>query len=127
MALSKDSERTGLLSRAQLVALLRSRGFRNIFYNDTENEVTFMGVWGSRRRRQPKDPGRFPKVPSLEGARLMQEGAFGVSDSLSKTENNRLRRMLERELGLGDGEQQRRNGEMLAQVVPTTYRLLPWH
>ncbi|PHH87540.1 hypothetical protein CDD83_8730 [Cordyceps sp. RAO-2017] len=121
MGLFRDGETTGLVTRGQLMALLRNRGLGHVLFNSAEDEDGFMGVWGSRRRRQPKDPNRFPKVPSEEGLKLMRSGAFGANDYDMHAKKRISRRMLERELGLGDREQRKRNNDIVTQsMIPGT-------
>ena len=98
------------------MALLRHRDFSNALFNNAADEDGFMGMWGARRNRQPKDPNRFPKVPSGEGTQLMRSGAFGANDYDLHAKKRISRRMLERELGLGDREQRKRNNDIVAQV-----------
>ena len=74
------------------------------------------GRFTRRRRREPKDPNRFPKVPSDEGSRLMRTGLFGASDYDRRTRKRLARRMLERELSIGDFDQRKRNNDLLTQV-----------
>ncbi|KAJ6444018.1 WD repeat protein [Purpureocillium lavendulum] len=121
MGLFREGERTGLLTRGQLMALLRQRDFSNALFNSAEDEEGFMGMWGSRRRRQAKDPNRFPTVPSEEGIKLMRSGAFGANDYDLHAKKRISRRMLERELGLGDREQRKRNTDIVTQtMIPGT-------
>lgn len=100
------------------MALLRHRDFGNALFSNAADETGFMDMWGARRNRQPKDPNRFPKVPSEEGTQLMQSGAFGANDYDLHAKKRISRRMLERELGLGDGEQRKRNNDIVTQVSP---------
>lgn len=89
--------------------------------DDDDDDGEFAGLysaWNRRRRGPPKDPNRFPKVPSEEGTKLMQSGVFGSSnESTHNSSRKRLaRRMLDRELGLGDRRQRTRNSDLIAQV-----------
>ncbi|OAQ94277.1 WD repeat protein [Purpureocillium lilacinum] len=121
MGLFRDGERTGLLTRGQLMALLRQRDLSNTLFNNADDEEGFMSMWGSRRRRQAKDPNRFPTVPSEEGIKLMRSGAFGANDYDLHAKKRISRRMLERELGLGDREQRKRNSDIVTQtMIPGT-------
>ncbi|OIW31042.1 WD40 repeat-like protein [Coniochaeta ligniaria NRRL 30616] len=86
-----------------------------------------LAQWVRRRgRRQALDPDRFPKVPSKEGRKLMDSGVFGhveAVDTVTKTRRQRkalARRVLERELGLGDGVARRANlGLMKQGMIPS--------
>ncbi|KAF4583110.1 WD repeat protein [Ophiocordyceps camponoti-floridani] len=123
MGLFRDGERTGLLSRGQLMALLRHRDLSHVlFNNDEEEDVTLMRIFGGPAYgRTPKDPNRFPKVPSDEGLKLMRSGAFGANDHDLHPKKSLCRRMLERELALGDREQRIRNNDMVTQtLIPGT-------
>ncbi|PNY23576.1 LEC14B protein [Tolypocladium capitatum] len=115
------SHRAGLLTRGQLVALLRHQDFSNALFNNVADEDGFISTWAARRSRQPKDPNRFPKVPSEEGTQLMRSGAFGANDYDLRAKKRISRRMLERELGLGDREQRGRNNDIVTQsMIPGT-------
>lgn len=106
--------RTGLLTRAQLMALLRNRDFSNILLGDDDQDLFLQ--WGRRRRRRNTDPNRFPKVPSEEGVKLMRSGVFGANDSSRRPRKYLARKILERELGLGDRGQRKRNQDLIVQV-----------
>ncbi|PFH62502.1 hypothetical protein XA68_13241 [Ophiocordyceps unilateralis] len=123
MGLLRDGERNGLLSRGQLMAILRHRHLSHVLFNNAEEEeITLMRILGGRSYgRPPKDPKRFPKVPSDEGLKLMRSGAFGANDYDLHATKSLCRRMLERELGLGDREQRRRNNDIVTQtLIPGT-------
>lgn len=98
------------------MALLRNRDLSNALFSDNADDEGFLSHWGIRRRRQPKDPNRFPKVPSMEGLGLMRAGAFGVNDYDLRMRKHIARRILERELGVGDGDERRRNSDLVTQV-----------
>lgn len=98
------------------MALLRQREFSNAVFDNAEEEEAFMGMWGTRRRRRPKDPNRFPKVPSDEGAKLMRSGAFGADDDALPPSQRISRCMLDRELGLGAGDQRMRSSDAMKQA-----------
>lgn len=100
------------------MALLRNRDLTNVLFSDNADEEGFLSHWGLRSRRQPKDPNRFPKVPSEEGLKLMRAGAFGANDYDLHTQKHMARRMLERELGDGTREERRRNSDLVTQVFP---------
>ncbi|KAI8675373.1 hypothetical protein NCS57_00438400 [Fusarium keratoplasticum] len=109
--------RTGLLTRGQLVALMRNRELTNVlFQDDPESDIEFL-QWPLGRRRTPKDPNRFPKVPSEEGIKLMRSGVFGANDYNFKAKKRLATRMLERELALGDREDRLRNNALITQSM----------
>jgi WD repeat-containing protein 23 len=92
----------------------------------------FRGTGLGRHAAEPKDPNRFPKVPSSEGRKLMDSGVFGTSDYDLRPKKQIARRILDREIGLGDRIQRKRNNGVLAQVWPaplpislSEWRLLP--
>jgi WD repeat-containing protein 23 len=64
-------------------------------------------------------PKRFPKVPSEEGRKLMQSGVFGAYDGRGPNRKALARRLLDRELGLGDRTGQQLNQGFMAQVGST--------
>lgn len=86
-----------------------------------------LNQWARRRRRTAPDPDRFPKVPSKEGRKLMDSGVFGsveTVDSITRARKQRkalARRILERELGLGDGVARRTNQGLMRQgMIPSS-------
>ncbi|KAH7308468.1 WD40-repeat-containing domain protein [Stachybotrys elegans] len=121
LGLLRGGNRTGLLTRAQLMALLQNHDFDNFILEEDEGAGPHWGFWGGRRRRgEPKDPNRFPKVPSLEGRKLMRSGQFGVSED-RRYRKHRIRRALDRMVGLGTPEETRANNALLTQsMVPGT-------
>ncbi|ATY62656.1 WD repeat protein [Cordyceps militaris CM01] len=127
LSLLRARHQNGLISRGQLLALLSNRHIgRGLMGDNGEVELElegFFGPWGTRSRRPPKDPNRFPKVPSDEGRKLMQSGTFGSSNETIRQDGTKriARRMLERELGIGDRRQRTRNTDLIAQsLVPST-------
>lgn len=123
--MNEAGARTGLITQGQLLALMRNRGLSNVlFQDDAESDAEFLGDWRRRRRRTPKDPNRFPKVPSDEGLKLMRSGVFGANDYSFERGNKKplIRRMLERELALGNREDWRRNNDLITQVCRVAYR-----
>ncbi|KAK4453514.1 WD40-repeat-containing domain protein [Podospora aff. communis PSN243] len=104
------------LTHRQLLALLRGHDLGQVIFDDNE----FIG-WSSRRRRNPADPNRFPKVPSDEGRKLMESGVFGAFDPREPDRKRLARRILDRELGLGDVAKRRTNKQLMAQdMIPIT-------
>ncbi|KAM0417361.1 hypothetical protein ACHAPT_012595 [Fusarium lateritium] len=109
--------RTGLLTRGQLVALMRNRDLTNVlFQDDPESDMEFL-QWPLGRPRTPKDPNRFPKVPSEEGIKLMRSGVFGANDYNFRFKKRFATRMLERELALGNREDRLRNNALITQSM----------
>lgn len=102
------------------MALLRNHDLSHIIFEDDEDGSAF-NRWGMRNRRVEKDPNRFPKVPSPEGTRLMKSGAFGANDYDSHRGKRVARRLLERELGIGNQEERKRNHDLITQsLIPGT-------
>lgn len=101
-----------------MLTLLRNRDLESVLFNDEDEDDAeeIFSRWGRRRRRPAKDPNRFPKVPSPEGAKLMESGVFGVTDYNKRAHKQLMRRMLERELGDGDVAARQRNAGMITQV-----------
>ncbi|KAM0458003.1 hypothetical protein ACHAPV_001370 [Trichoderma viride] len=96
ISLLRAGQRSGLLTRQQLMTLFRGTGL-------------------GRNSGEPKDPNRFPKVPSEEGRKLMQSGVFGSNDYDMRPKKQIARRILEREIGMGDRMQRKRDNGVLAQ------------
>ncbi|KAH6607305.1 hypothetical protein Trco_003618 [Trichoderma cornu-damae] len=97
ISLLRAGQRSGLLTRQQLMTLFRGTGL-------------------ARHAAEPKDPNRFPKVPSEEGRKLMESGVFGASDRDERRLGKQIsRRLLDREVGLGDRVQRKRSNGVLAQ------------
>jgi WD repeat-containing protein 23 len=94
------------------------------FDDDEEEDGNFDPRWRRRRRQRP-DPNRFPKVPSAEGAELMNSGVFGSNEAHTVTSNERnsigkkkklALRILDRELAVESPARQRLNQRLMAQV-----------
>jgi WD repeat-containing protein 23 len=97
------------------MALLRDQDGDDL--EETDEDDRFWGLWGRRRRRrQPKDPNRFPKVPNPEGVKLMRSGGFGAFDCDKAARKKIARRTLERELGIADYAERKRNNDLITQV-----------
>jgi WD repeat-containing protein 23 len=117
---------TALQQRQYLLRFLRhltANGDLQII-NDDDNDVGSRWM-RSRRRTNPPDPDRFPKVPSEKGIDLMRSGIFGAND----THRNRgavsgrvdkkkrlARRILDRELAREDYIRRKENQRLMAQV-----------
>lgn len=71
--------------------------------------------WMDSRR---PDPNRFPEVPSEAGRELMDSGLFGANPSAfeHKTKKSLARRILDRELGISNPAESRRNNKLIVQV-----------
>ncbi|KAK7419412.1 hypothetical protein QQX98_003364 [Neonectria punicea] len=120
--LLRTGARTGMLTRGQLLALMRNPNLTNVlFQDDPESDVEFL-QWPMQSRRTPKDPNRFPKVPSEEGVKLMRTGVFGSNDyNWRRCRKRPGQRMLEREMGLGDREERKRNNDLITQsLIPNS-------
>ncbi|KAK1838671.1 WD repeat protein [Colletotrichum chrysophilum] len=111
---------TGFLTRAQLLGLIE-RGEVTLRGVDEDDEDDDVNPWGAgRRRRRPREPVKFPKVPSDEGTKLMHSGAFG-SNKYRVSKKQLARRMLDRELGLGGRRDRQQNQDLMAQgMIPST-------
>lgn len=107
--------RSGLLTRAQVATLLTSNEMGDL--SNWDHRLGLEAIFGGQARGPPKDPTRFPKVPSEEGSQLMRSGAFGANDDpILRTKKRVARRLLDRELGVGDGRERTRNADVMAQV-----------
>ena len=96
---------------------MRNRDLSNVlFQDDPEGDAEFLAEWPRRRRRTPKDPNRFPKVPSEQGLKLMRSGVFGANDYNRRAKKHLARRMLERELATGSLDDRKRNNDLITQV-----------
>ncbi|KAM0249618.1 hypothetical protein ACHAP5_002744 [Fusarium lateritium] len=117
----RTGARTGLLTRRQLVALMQSPDLTSVLFQDNPGDDEEFLHWPYRRRRTPKDPNRFPKIPSEQGMKLMRSGVFGANDYNFKAKKRLATRMLERELALGNREDRSRNNALINQsLLPQT-------
>lgn len=87
-----------------------------LFQTDQDDDDTEFLQWPLRRRRAPKDPNRFPKIPSEEGLKLMRSGVFGSNDYEIARTKHLARRMLDRELAGGTCDDRIRNNALVNQV-----------
>jgi WD repeat-containing protein 23 len=108
--------RTGLLTRRQLLALMQDPNLTSVLFQDNADDDAEFLDWPFRRHRTPKDPNRFPQVPSFEGMKLMRSGVFGANDYNLRAQKRLATRMLERELALGNREDRLRNNALINQV-----------
>lgn len=105
--------------------LRRSNLGHLLFDNAEEDDEEF--AWGPRQRRRQLDPNRFPKVPSEKGTELMNSGTFGASEKVSsnlRSKKRLARRILDRELGIGNRTGRRVNQGMIAQVRKEAHYIL---
>ncbi|ORY60549.1 WD40-repeat-containing domain protein [Pseudomassariella vexata] len=112
--------RSGLLNQRQIFNYLRMSNLGHLLIDDDDEDED---AWPPRRRRRAKDPDRFPKVPSEKGRELMNSGTFGSTDiRTSLNDRKRIaRRVLDRELGIGNSAYRRVNQKLMAQsMIPTT-------
>ncbi|KAI1346111.1 WD40-repeat-containing domain protein [Xylaria sp. FL0043] len=114
--------RAGLVSQREILNLLRGRNLGILL--DGEDDDDDFDDWTHRlRRRRPLDPNRFPKVPSEKGRELMNSGTFGANDISSPLRKKKqlARRILDRELGIGDKSYRKINQGVIAQsLIPRT-------
>ncbi|CAH0046166.1 unnamed protein product, partial [Clonostachys solani] len=108
-------------TREQILEFLRRSNLRAVTTTVNVARSTPWHRFPRFRRRPPKDPNRFPKVPSEAGTRLMFSGQFGTND-IEMNYNRRMkksiqRRLLERELGLGSYDDRRRNNDLITQAL----------
>ncbi|WZH48748.1 WD-repeat protein [Fusarium acuminatum] len=117
----RTGARTGLLTRRQLVALMQNPDLTSVLFQDNPGDDEEFLHWPYRRRRTPKDPNRFPKIPSEQGMKLMRSGVFGANDYNFRAKKRLATRMLERELALGNREDRARNNALINQsLLPQT-------
>ncbi|KAI3330684.1 WD40-repeat-containing domain protein [Ustulina deusta] len=110
--------RAGLVSQHEILNLLRGRNL-GILLNAAENDDDF-DAWGPRlRRRRPLGQSRMPTPPSEKGRELMNSGTFGANEISSplKKKKHLARRILDRELGIGDRSHRRMNQGVIAQSM----------
>ncbi|KAK0723958.1 WD40-repeat-containing domain protein [Apiosordaria backusii] len=110
----------GGLNHHQIISLLRGQDLTNMIFNDAGVDHMEVDDMLHQPRPNTQDPDRFPKVPSEEGRKLMESGSFGSFDIHQRRPRGISRRLLDRELGLGEVEQQRNRGLMLQQMLPST-------
>ncbi|CAI6014334.1 unnamed protein product [Clonostachys chloroleuca] len=111
-------------TREQILEFLRRSNLRAVTTTVNVARGTPWHRFPRFRSRPPKDPNRFPKVPSEAGTKLMFSGQFGTNN-IEMNYNRRMnksiqRRLLERELGLGSYDDRRRNNDLITQsLVPS--------
>ncbi|KAI5867414.1 WD40 repeat-like protein [Durotheca rogersii] len=111
---------TGLLSRRQVLDFLRRSNLGQAVLSNADGDAR--QIFYRRSHPQP-DPHKFPKVPSEKGRELMNSGAFGANDIASpiRSKKQLARRILDRELGIGDRTGRRINQAMMAQsMIPSS-------
>ncbi|KAI1123925.1 WD40-repeat-containing domain protein [Nemania abortiva] len=116
--------RVGLVSQREILNLLRGRNQGITSLLGDEDADDDIGHWGQRLRRRPRsNKDRFPKVPSDKGRELMNSGTFGATDISSPLGKKKqlARRILDRELGIGDRSYRRTNQGVIAQsMIPSS-------
>ncbi|KAI0393046.1 WD40-repeat-containing domain protein [Xylariaceae sp. FL0594] len=115
--------RAGIITQREILSILQGRNMGIVLHDDDYGGEA--GTWAHRMRRRPApDPNRFPKVPSDKGRELMNSGSFGTTDLSSRKVSKKnwlARRILDRELGLGDWSYRRMNQGIMAQsMIPRT-------
>ncbi|KAG9240177.1 WD40-repeat-containing domain protein [Calycina marina] len=103
------------------MSLLRNSNIADLLLGDIN------GRFRSRRRREPLDPNRFPKIPSDEGTELMNSGQFGSSEAEKLREGEMIigkklaRRILDREIAIESTAKRELNQRLMAQgMVPSS-------
>ncbi|KAI1392583.1 WD40 repeat-like protein [Hypoxylon trugodes] len=117
-----SSRRTGLLSRRQVLDFLRRSNLGHLVFSDGDDDED-VNLHFYRRQRHGLNPERFPKVPSEKGRELMQSGTFGSNDAPSSitTKKRLARRILDRELGVGNRRVRQVNQGLMAQsTIPSS-------
>ncbi|KAI2632802.1 WD40-repeat-containing domain protein [Xylaria nigripes] len=121
--LASVSRRAGVGSQREILNLLRSHNLGILLNADDDESDNFSHGYRLRRRRRDIDLAKFPKVPSDQGRDLMSTGTFGTSDISPplRKKKHLARRILDRELGLGDRSYRRMNQGVMAQsMIPRT-------
>lgn len=115
LTVAPNTRRHTLLSRDQLLYLLRHDMLLGDLRNSRQMSADEFEEWVESRR---PDPNRFPKVPSEAGRELMDSGQFGVSAPAPDRGSRKAfaRRVLDRELGISNPAESRRNHKLLLQV-----------
>jgi DDB1- and CUL4-associated factor 11 len=112
-----------LAQRTRILRILAGSNLGRLLMRSAEDddgdEFVRFGI-RRRRRRARLDPNRFPKVPSDNGAELMNSGSFGSNEIQSvnaiSQKKKLARRILDRELGMDNGPRQKANQRLMAQV-----------
>ncbi|KAI0475785.1 WD40 repeat-like protein [Xylariaceae sp. FL0804] len=117
-----SNRRAGLLSPRALRDFLRRSHLNHVLFDEDDADADAYAEhnWSlNERRRRARDPDRFPKVPSEKGRELMDSGRFGANDVSSpiRTRKRLARRILDRELGVGDRGYGRVNQKAMAQSM----------
>lgn len=113
--------RAAALSQHQILGFLRRHNLGHFLFDDEDDEEELN--WNRNRRRRSLDPNRFPKIPSEKGRELMDSGTFGATDLRTPLSARKriARRILDREMGLGDTVSRQVNQNLMAQsMIPTT-------
>jgi hypothetical protein len=100
-------------AQGNLIAIIGNSGGMD------EEEDDDNDVYSRSRRRtrwELRDPNRFPKVPDEKGRELMDSGIFGACDTRDHDRKRLARRILDRELAIGNRVDQRENMKLIAQV-----------
>lgn len=121
--------RGGQWSSRQLLTFLRNPDVNELMDQLDEDDAERGYPWARflrRRRIVAKDPNRFPDVPSQNGQKLMSTGVFGSNETDRHKRKRYARRLLDRELGLGDLDERQRNNGLLAQVSAAFELNLPF-
>lgn len=100
----------------QLIGLLQSQNLVDVLNFDDSDDSSAEDVGPPMmlrtRRRMPP-----PVVkPTVEGMKLQRSGAFGANETSPRSKSHIMRRMLDREHGLGSLEERHRNNGLLTQV-----------
>ncbi|KAK6087815.1 WD repeat domain-containing protein [Seiridium cupressi] len=108
------------LTQRQLLSMLRGSNLGHYLFDDDDDE----GPWARRRQqRRNRDPNRFPPVPSDKGRELMTSGTFGATECRMRLSARKriARRILDREMGIGNSTSRKVNQRLMAQsMLPTT-------
>lgn len=102
------------------MALLRGSDLTHVLFHEDADDSDDDG-WNRRRRRANQDPPSFPNIPSEKGIELMTSGVFGATPTRLPDRKKLARRILDRELGIGDGSFRKANQDLMAQgMIPST-------
>ena len=121
------------VTSAQIIQMLGANGLRRILQShgligtsmarvedEAEDNEDGYGGLARRRRKTTTLEGKFPKVPSENGRKLMDSGLYGGNDSFvdnrKKRKCNLGQRLMWRELGSDHWGAQKRANKLMSQV-----------
>lgn len=104
------------ITRHQLIGLIQTQNMADIFNFVDSDDSSVESIEPIMRRRPRRRVPPPVAKPTVEGMRLQGSGVFGANEVSRRSKKHMMRRMLEREHGLGSLADRRRNSGLLTQV-----------